>query len=120
MSFEQLDDLGQAGVALALAGGLMGVTPQIERLLYFGPGWLGHLGLTLLGGLVVAGAVLAIRGYAAVGGLLAGAPGLALVILGPTTAGVLGLVGGLVLFLLGGERTTEFPSGSLRQGTADR
>lgn len=94
MPFERLDDLEQAGAALALTGGLIAVVPEAQLLLYSPPGWKAALVLMLLAVAVVGAVALAIASQRILGGVLALVGG-ALLVLGGSKdpAGTSGLAG---------------------------
>lgn len=108
MSFESLDDVGKAGVVLALVGGLIGIARSLDRLLGPAPQVAWTTADLALAALVLGGLALAVREHPAFGGALAGICGLVLAVIGPTTAGVLAFVGGgLVWWASGGMRGEE-------------
>lgn len=105
--FDDLDDLAKAGFIVALIGGLLAVVPQLERLLAAGPGWGEPLTLALLSLGLFAALLAAVRGWTALGGALSGAFGLVIGILGPTTPGVLAMLGGTLIWVAAGKERAE-------------
>lgn len=119
MPFERLDDLEQAGAALALTGGLIAIVPEAQLLLYGPPGWKGALALMLLA-MAVVGIAVAIASHRSLGGALAVVAGAPLVVFGSTTGGVLALIGGSLL-VLGGGKDPSRTSGSVdREASVER
>lgn len=120
MPFERLDDLEQAGAALALTGGLIAIVPEAQLLLYGPPGWKGALALMLLAMAVVGAIAVAIASHRSLGGALAVVAGAPLVVFGSTTGGVLALIGGSLL-VLGGGKDPSRTSGSVdREASVER
>lgn len=106
--FDRLDDLGKAGFLIALIGGLLALIPQLEQLLTFQTAWQEPMILLLLAGTVVTGALLAMSGSVAVGGLTAAVAGIAFAVFGPTAPGTVALIGGTLLYIgAEEERTTH-------------
>lgn len=99
MSVEGLDEIGHTGAALGLLGGLLAGVPALEQLLYFGQDWLNALVGTLVAIAALVGVVLAVNAHQEIGGALAGVAGVPLIILGPPLAGVLAVLGGVLLYV---------------------
>lgn len=119
MPFERLDDLEQAGAALALTGGLIAVVPQAQLLLHGPPGWTAALALTLLSMAVVCAVALAISSKRILGGALAVLAGAPLVFFGATTGGVLALIGGALIVLGGSKDPARASASGGREGSVE-
>lgn len=98
MTVENLEDLSKAGVVLALVGGLLAIVPNLETLIALDGGWPNALLMGLLAAGVLAGAWLALRDRRAIGSLAMVVGGMVLAVLGPTAAGVIALVGGVLVY----------------------
>lgn len=99
MTVEGLDEIGHTGAALGLLGGLLAVVPALEQLLYFGQDWLSALVGTLLAIAALVGVGLAVKTHQEVGGALVGVAGIPMIVVGPSLAGVLAVLGGVLLYV---------------------
>lgn len=99
MSVEGLDEIGHTGAALGLLGGLLAAVPALEQLLYFGQDWLSALVGTLVAVAALVGVVLAVKTHQEIGGAIAGVAGIPLIVLGSPLAGVLAVLGGVLLYV---------------------
>lgn len=106
MSFERLDDLGKAGFLVGLTGGLLAVVPPLESLLTFSTGWQGPMVLMLLSLGMIAGAMLAVSGSVALGGVVTAVTGITIALHGPLAPGIIGVVGGSLLYAANEQRRT--------------
>lgn len=102
--FDALDDLAKAGVIVGLIGGLLAGARGLETLAVARPGWQAGLWTALLATTVILGVVMSLRDWEAVGGVVVGAAGLTLAIVGPADAGLLALVGGVLVWFGAGRR----------------
>lgn len=98
MAIDEMDNLGVAGLVLALVGSLLALIPSLERLLAFGGAWQQPLLMSLVAGAGLVGVALAIRARPATGGVITAVAGLVLAILGPTAPGILAVLGGTLLY----------------------
>lgn len=102
--FDALDDLAKAGVIVGLIGGLLAGARGLETLAMVRPGWQAGLWTVLLATAVILGVVMSLRDWEAVGGVLVAGAGLVLAVVGPTDAGILALVGGVLVWFGAGRR----------------
>lgn len=98
MDIDDMDNLGVAGLVLALVGSLLALIPSLERLLAFGPAWQEPLLTGLVAAAGLAGVFVATQERPATGGIITGVAGIVLAILGPTAPGILAVLGGTLLY----------------------
>lgn len=117
--FNSKDDLGKAGILLALVGGLLALVPALERLLALPQAWPDPFLEAVGAGAVLTGAWLMTRDEAVTGALIASVAGIVLVVLGPSAPGVLALIGGVLVYASAqepGPALFEPETGSTRLG----